>query len=158
MSVAVCKTMRLSAVRLPPQYWRPLALSVPPFRVVRLPSVAALALLISVVGVAGVLAFSVSSRTREFGIRMALGADPRGVVAQVLRTGLILTAAGAAIGLPAAWFSSLLVSSLLAGVDPHDPQAYVAVVALLAAAALAAAFVPARRAAAVDPLKALRFE
>lgn len=119
---------------------------------------AIIALLMAVTGIYGVISYSVTRRTREIGIRMALGADRRGVVAQILRAGLMLAAAGAAIGLPAAWFATGLISSLLAGVSTHDPEAYAAVVVILAAAALAATFIPARRAAAVDPLKALRFD
>jgi hypothetical protein len=119
---------------------------------------AAVALLISVVGVAGVLAFSVSGRTREFGIRMALGAQPRQVIRQVLRAGLMLVAAGGVIGLAGAWFATRLMASLLAGLSPHDPQAYLAVIALLTAAAVLAAFFPARRAAAIDPARSLKFD
>jgi predicted permease len=119
---------------------------------------AAIALLLAVTGIYGVVSYSVTRRTREIGIRMALGAEPGGVIAQVLRSGLVLAAAGAVIGLPAAWFAMRLVAGMLAGVDPHDPQAFAAVVVLLGGAVVAACFVPARRAARVDPLTALRFE
>jgi len=118
----------------------------------------AVALLMAVAGIYGVVSFAVAQRTREIGIRMALGAEPGQVVGQVLREGMVLVASGVALGLVGAWYATRLMGTLLAGVSPHDPWAYMAVVATLGAAALVANFVPARRAALADPMVALRGE
>jgi predicted permease len=119
---------------------------------------AAIALVMVVAGIYGVISYSVTQRTREIGIRMALGAQPHQVLAGVLRAALALVAAGGVIGLSGAWFATRLMGSLLAGVSPHNPEAYVVIVALLTAAALLATFFPARRAASVDPVKSLKFD
>ncbi|HEX6201324.1 MAG TPA: FtsX-like permease family protein, partial [Thermoanaerobaculia bacterium] len=95
-------------------------------------------------------------RTREIGIRMALGAPRRSVAGLVLRQGAALTAVGLAAGTAAALALSRTLSSLLFGVGPHDPATFAAVVALLVAASLAACYLPARRAARLDPTRALR--
>ena len=115
-------------------------------------------LLLAITGLYGVIAYSVSRRTHEIGIRMAIGADPGSVARLVLRQGLRLTAIGGAIGLVLSLLASQLLSSMLVGVSAHDPQVYVAVPLLLAAIALLACYVPARRAARIDPLLALRQE
>jgi putative ABC transport system permease protein len=117
---------------------------------------AGIALLMAVAGIYGVVSYTVARRTREIGIRMAVGAKPGQVVRQVLREGMGLVAIGLALGFAGAWYSTRLMGSLLAGVDPHGPRAYGAVVLVLAFAALAANLIPARRAASVDPLKVLR--
>ncbi|HYE73857.1 MAG TPA: FtsX-like permease family protein, partial [Blastocatellia bacterium] len=117
---------------------------------------AGLALLLAAVGIYGVLAYSVAQRTREIGVRMALGAQASGVVRMVLAQGLKLTLSGIAIGLLAALWLSRLINSLLYGVESSDPLTYVGTVILLALVALIACWVPARRAARVDPLHALR--
>jgi len=117
-----------------------------------------LGLLLAVTGLYGVIAYSVSRRTREIGIRMAIGADPGHVARLVLRQGLTLTLLGAAIGLTLALAASKLLASLLAGVSPRDAAVYVLAPALLAGVSLLACYVPARRAARVDPVEALRHD
>jgi predicted permease len=113
-------------------------------------------LLLAIAGLYGVIAYSVSRRTREIGIRMAIGADPRSVARLVLRQGMKLTGIGAAIGLALSLLTSQLLSSLLVGVSTRDPEVYVAVPLLLGAISFLACYVPARRAARIDPLLALR--
>jgi predicted permease len=117
-----------------------------------------LALLLAVVGVYGVKSYVVSQRTREIGIRMALGADPRDVVRLILKDGAKLTAVGLGIGLPLAALISFALTKALYGVMPLDPIVFVSAPLILGLAALLASFVPARRAARVEPLKALRSE
>src|ERR1022692_3343296 len=113
-------------------------------------------LLLAITGLYGVIAYSVSRRTREIGIRMAIGADPGSVAWLVLRQGMKLTAIGGAIGLVLSLLASQVLGSLLVGVSARDPEVYVAVPLLLAAISLLACYVPARRAARIDPLLALR--
>ncbi|HVD91664.1 MAG TPA: ABC transporter permease [Vicinamibacterales bacterium] len=115
-----------------------------------------LALLLAVVGLYGVKSYIVSQRTREIGIRMALGARPSDVLAMVLREGAALSAAGVALGLPLAALLGFALSSLLYDVKPLDPVVFLAAPALLALAALVATWLPARRATRVTPLTALR--
>jgi ABC-type antimicrobial peptide transport system permease subunit len=117
-----------------------------------------LALAIAAVGVFGVTAYTVSQRTREIGVRIALGAQPGGVVRLVLRQGLRAAAAGAAVGLVGALVLGRAVASLLYGVTPADPLVFGAVTAVLLAVAVLAAWLPARRAARVDPIIALQAE
>ncbi len=119
---------------------------------------AVLAVTIAAVGVYAVLSFGVSQRTREIGVRMALGAQPRAVLAMVLGGGLRLTLAGIAIGAAAGMFATRALDKLLFHVQPTDPVTMGAVALLLAVVALAAMYVPARRAARVDPVVALRSE
>ena len=119
---------------------------------------AAMALALAVAGIYGVVSYAVTQRTREIGIRMALGANPWQVLGGVLREGMLLAAIGVAIGIGGALAATRLLESLLAGVSPHDPWAFVAVSIGLGVATLAANFIPARRAASVDPMRALRFE
>jgi predicted permease len=113
-------------------------------------------LLLAITGLYGVIAYSVSRRTREIGIRMAIGADPGSVARLVLRQGMKLTVIGGAIGLVLSLLASQVLGSLLVGVSARDPEVYVAVPLLLAAISLLACYVPARRAARIDPLLALR--
>jgi predicted permease len=113
-------------------------------------------LLISTVGIYGVISFSVARQTRDIGIRVALGARRGQVLGMVLRQGLTLTLAGAAIGLCAALALSRMAASLLYGVSATDTLTFVAVPALLLAIAAAACLIPARKAATVDPIRALR--
>jgi predicted permease len=119
-------------------------------------SFGALAMIIAMVGIAGVLAFSVSARTQEIGIRMSLGADAARVVRMVLGEGGVLLVAGLAAGIAIALVTSRLLRGLLFGVAPHDPVTLGAVAFLLAAVGVTACLLPALRAARVDPAVALR--
>jgi predicted permease len=117
-----------------------------------------LGLLLACVGLYGLLAYSMVRRTREIGIRMALGARPGGVLWMVGRQALLLVGLGIAVGLPLAWMLARSVQSMLFGLKATDPGVLAAAVSLLAGAGLAAAYFPARRAARVDPMTALRHE
>ena len=119
---------------------------------------AALALLLGVVGLYGVVAYSVSQRTREIGVRMALGAQRGSVYRLILKEAAWLIAAGVAIGLVCAVAAATLIRGLLFGVRSWDVPTLAAVAGLLGIAALLASFVPARRAASVNPVDALRAE
>jgi predicted permease len=114
------------------------------------------ALLLALLGIYGVVSFSVAQRTREIGVRVALGADRWRVVGMVLRQGMVLAGLGVGIGALAAFGATRLIANLLYGVPPTDTLAFSAAAALLALAALTASWLPARRAAAVDPVVALR--
>ncbi len=115
-------------------------------------------LLISVVGIYGVVSFGVARQTKEIGVRMALGARREQVLGMVLKQGFVLTAAGSTIGLGLALAASRIASSLLYGVSPTDPLTFLLVPMLLLLVALVACLVPARRAASLDPIRALRYE
>jgi putative ABC transport system permease protein len=119
-------------------------------------ALAALALLLAAIGTYGVIAYAVTSRTREIGIRVALGARPADVLGLILADGLKLTVAGLALGLAGAFAASRVLGSLLYGVTPHDPTTFAAIATLMAAVALLATYLPARRALRVDPVVALR--
>jgi predicted permease len=121
-------------------------------------SLGLLAFVLASMGVYGVMAYSVSQRTRELGIRMALGAQTSQVIRLVLRQGMLLAAIGLGFGLFAAFGSTHLAGSLLYGVNPNDPVIFVGVTSLLAFAAFAACYFPARRALKIDPITALRAE
>lgn len=121
-------------------------------------SLGVLALVLASMGVYGVMAYSVSQRTRELGIRMALGAQARQVLQLVLRQGMTLAAIGLLLGLLCAFGSTRLVGTLLYGVNPSDPLIFIGVTAVLAAAAFMACYFPARRALKIDPVIALRFD
>jgi putative ABC transport system permease protein len=117
---------------------------------------AGVALLIAAIGVYGVLAYSVNQRTREIGLRMALGAQPSGVLWWIATQGMVVAIAGIAIGLAGAYAMSRVLSTLLFDIQPRDSLTFTAVAAILAAVALTACIVPAVRASRVDPIIALR--
>jgi putative ABC transport system permease protein len=117
-----------------------------------------LATLLTALGLYGVLTFSVARRTREIGIRVALGAQRRDVFRLIMIRGVILVCVGVAVGLAASIASSRLLSSLLFGVKPNSVGTLVGVSAGLIAVALLACYLPARRATKVDPMVALRYE
>jgi putative ABC transport system permease protein len=119
---------------------------------------ALIALVLAAAGIYGVMAFTVARRTREIGVRMALGAEPRAVLSMVLRGALALALAGVGLGLAGAAALTRVMASLLYGVSATDPAIFAAVVALVLAVSALAAYVPARRAARVDPMVALRYE
>ena len=128
------------------------------FTLVMLCVAGSMALLLGIVGIYGVISYAVSQRTREIGIRMALGAQRQALTAMFVRQGLWLTAIGIAFGLAAAFTTMRLMSSLLFNVSPMDPGTYVITTAGVVAIAYFACYLPSRRAAAVDPVHALRAE
>ena len=119
---------------------------------------AGIALFLALVGLYGLMAYSVSRRTREVGIRMALGAQRSDVVLLVVKKAALLLALGLTGGLIASWFATRVIQSFLFNVGSHDPMTIVSVCALLAVCGLVAALIPARRAASIDPVQALRTE
>jgi putative ABC transport system permease protein len=126
------------------------------FSMALLGTFAALALVLGVVGVYGVTSYLVAQRTREVGVRLALGAQPRQVVGMVVRQGMLVAAAGLAIGLVGAFAAGRFISGLLYGVSPHDAATFAVVTVAMGLATLIANWLPALRAAHVDPLIALR--
>jgi putative ABC transport system permease protein len=121
-------------------------------------SLALLALALAAVGTYSVMSYAVSRRTQEIGVRMALGAGRREITRMVVRDGLRLALAGIAIGAVAAYLVTGLLTHLLVGVGPHHPLAFGGAALLLAIVATAACVIPARRAATVDPMTAMRTE
>jgi ABC-type antimicrobial peptide transport system permease subunit len=117
---------------------------------------AATALLLAAVGLYGVVSYAVTRRTREIGMRMAIGARPGQVEWMVVAQSLLLVGLGLAVGLAAALAGTRVLEGLLYGVEPTEPRAFAAAAALLTAVALLASWIPARRAARVDPSEALR--
>ena len=134
------------------------AAATPRFRTVLLVVFAAVALLLAIAGVYGVMAYTVTQRVPEIGLRVALGASPSDVMRLVLREGALLVAIGLAAGAALSLAGARFISGLLFGVSARDPLVFLAVSALVAIAALAACLIPGRRALRVDPLLALRAE
>jgi predicted permease len=119
---------------------------------------ALIAMILCAVGIYGVVGYSVGQRIREFGIRMALGAQPRDVLLMVLRSSALIMAAGLVLGLSAAFILARLVTAFLYGVNTNSPVAFLAMALVLAAVGVLASYIPARRAAMVDPMVALHYE
>jgi putative ABC transport system permease protein len=134
------------------------AVASPRLTAILLAMFAGLALVITGAGIAGVMALSVSQRTHELGVRIALGASPARVLGLVMRQGMSFVLAGLAIGIAGALLMGQVMSSLLFAVQPTDPVTYLAVSLILMAVAAAACFVPARRVTSIDPMMALRSE
>jgi putative ABC transport system permease protein len=130
----------------------------PKFRTLLLGSFGALGLILAMVGIYGVISYSVTQRTDEIGLRLALGAQPRDVLGLVLREGMMLAGLGIAVGAAGALALTRLLTSLLYEVKPRDPVTFIAVAIALAVVAAAACYIPARRAMRVDPMVALRYE
>jgi ABC-type antimicrobial peptide transport system permease subunit len=128
------------------------------FTLLMLALASGMALVLGVIGIYGVISYSVSQRTREIGIRMALGAQQDQVKQMFVGHGIWLAGIGVVIGIAAAAVLTRLMSSLLFGVSPLDPVTFVAVAVGLVVAALLASYFPARKATAVDPVQALKFE
>jgi putative ABC transport system permease protein len=130
----------------------------PRFQAVMIGAFAAVAALLAVIGIYGVLAYAVAQRTQEIGIRMALGAQRAHVLALVLRRGAALATIGIAVGLFGAAGAARMLQSMLFGITPIDAPTYAAVAILFAAVAALASYVPARRATRIDPMAAIRCE
>jgi putative ABC transport system permease protein len=128
------------------------------FNTILLAGFAALALAMACVGIFGVVSYSVAQRTREIGVRRALGAGGASVMRLVLTQGLTLSVIGVGVGLAGAFAVTRILSSLLFGITPFDAVTFITVAMILTAVALLASLIPARRAARVDPMVALRYE
>jgi putative ABC transport system permease protein len=134
------------------------SLAQPRFNTLLLGSFSGLALMLAVVGLYGVLSYAMAQRTHELGVRLALGAESRDVLKLVVGQGMKLALAGVAIGLLGSLALTRMMRGLLFGVSATDPVTYLIVAVVLAGAALAACYLPARRATRVDPMVALRYE
>jgi putative ABC transport system permease protein len=119
---------------------------------------AGLAFVLAAIGIYGVMAFAVAQRTHEIGIRLAIGANARNILALILGRGMALVGVGMAVGLIGAFALTRFLASMLYGVGANDPLTYVAVAAILCGVAFLASYIPARRAMRVDPMVALHYE
>jgi putative ABC transport system permease protein len=164
LSAAVAREVRAVDPLLPVDAVRPMTSVVsdvvarPRLNAVLLGAFSTAALLLAALGIYGVIAYAVSQRTREIGVRVALGATPRDVLRLVVGQGVRMTATGLGVGLLVSLAATRLMRSMLFGVEPSDPLTLAAVLAVLGAVALLASYLPARRAARTDPLQALRAE
>jgi putative ABC transport system permease protein len=150
-------SLALSQVRTEDE-WVSSTAAQPRFNAVLLATFASVALIMAAIGIYGVLAYSVNQRTREIGLRMALGAQRGDVLRLIVREGMTVALIGVAAGLAGALALGRLLSSLVFGVAVRDPYTFAGVAVLLAGVALAACVLPARRASRVDPMAALRYE
>jgi len=132
------------------------SLAQPTFTVTLLAIAAGIALVLGVVGLYGVISYIVTQRTAEIGVRLALGARPARVCAMVLRQGVTVASIGVIVGLASAWASTRLMGSMLFEVSAQDPLTFVGVACILIAVSVLATFVPARKAASLDPVTAMR--
>jgi putative ABC transport system permease protein len=130
----------------------------PRFETMLLGSFGALGLLLAIVGVYGVISYSVVQRTHEIGVRVALGAQREDILRMVLREGMVLAVTGVVLGIAGALALTRFLCSMLFEIRPNDPATFAGVAILLALAALAACYIPARRAMKVSPMEALRYE
>jgi ABC-type antimicrobial peptide transport system permease subunit len=140
------------------EYYERASMARTSFALVMLALAGGMALLLGIVGVYGVISYSVSQRTHEMGIRAALGAQQSDILKLIVGQGFSLTVTGVIIGLATALTLTHFLSSLLYGVEPTDPLTFIAVALILSGVALAASYIPGRRAARVDPMVALRYE
>jgi ABC-type antimicrobial peptide transport system permease subunit len=135
-----------------------LQLSQSRFAMVLVSTFAGLALVLTIVGLYGMMTYAVTRRTREIGVRMALGAQRALVLTMILRDAAVLLLAGVAIGSISALASASILKSMLYGIGPRDPLVMAVVCTVIASVGFVAAYIPARRAAGVDPMVALRYE
>ncbi|MBZ5606431.1 MAG: FtsX-like permease family protein, partial [Acidobacteriia bacterium] len=152
---ALDKDMPIADVRSMDEYVSD-SVAAPRFNTILLTAFAALALVLSSVGIFGVIAYSVGQRTQEIGIRRALGADSASVMRMVVGQGLVLAVIGILTGVGGALTVTRVLTTLLFEVTPSDPLTFAAVATVLAVVALAASYLPARRASRIDPMEALR--
>jgi putative ABC transport system permease protein len=151
------KNQPVTAIR-PLEHWIADSTSSRRFQTLLLAAFAGLALVLAAVGIYGVLAFSVNQRTREIGVCVAFGAQNSEILGLVIRHGMLLTMVGILIGLAGAVAMARLMSTLLFQIAPFDPVTFAAVALILTAVSFAACLLPARRAAKIDPMEALRHE